>query len=319
MDRFSELEAFVRVADTGSFTAAADQLELAKSAVSRRIAELEARLGVQLFSRSTRRVRLTDTGQGFYEHATGILADLAEAECRASQQHGELAGRLRLALPHSFGLRHMEPAIEAFCSRHPGVRFDLDFSDRRVDLLQEGIDLAIRIGRLEDSSLIARRLFEARTVVCASPEYLATHGTPARPEELADHAGLVYTNLANPDRWSWWDDAGTRHQVQVPVQLSANSGDFLCAAAAAGRGVTVPPTFIAWEYLRRGELVPLLQDFRWPVSPAYAVYPPTRHLSYRVRAFIDFLAERFAGVPYWDDPRQPLPAATSGDPMPAQA
>ncbi len=139
-------------------------------------------------------------------------------------------------------------------------------------------------------------------MLCASPDYVAAHGAPQTPEELTAHAGLVYSNLPNPDRFRWADADGQRHEARVPVHLTANSGDFLCAAAAAGRGVTLQPTFIAWEYLHRGELVPLLTHVEWPVSPAWAVYPPTRHLSYRVRTFIDFLAERFAGVPYWDAP-----------------
>ncbi len=300
MDRFEELSAFVRVAETGSFTAAAEQLDLAKSAVSRRVADLEARLRVQLFRRTTRKLNLTDSGRGFLEHARRILEDLAEAEARVVQAHGELKGSLKVALPMSFGLRHLSPALCEFGRAHPGIRFDIDFNDRRVDLLQDGFDLAVRIGNMEDSSLIARRLFDARTIPCASPLYLDKHGVPESPADLARHSALVYSNVPEPERWSWYDDAGRRHTIKVNAVLRANSGEYLGEAAIAGHGITLQPTFIAFEPISRGELVPVLPNVSWPVSQAWAVYPPTRHLSRRVRTLIDFLAERFAGVPYWD-------------------
>ena len=301
MDRFEDLQAFVTVVEAGSFTAAADRLGIAKSAVSRRVSALEERLGVQLLRRTTRRLNVTATGQSFYEHGARILADLDEAESAVVQEHGELRGHLRVALPLSFGLRHMCKPIADFSRMHPRVTFDLDLNDRRIDLLAEGVDLAVRIGRLADSTLIARRLFEARTVVCASPGYLREHGQPKTPEDLADHDCLVYANLPDPGRWVCTDAAGERHSVEVNVTMTASSGDFLCAAAAEGLGLALQPTFIAGEAISRGELQPLLTDYTWPVSPAYAIYPPTRHLSYRVREFIDFLAERFSGMPYWDE------------------
>jgi DNA-binding transcriptional LysR family regulator len=301
MHRFEELQAFVAVVEAGSFTAAAERLDSAKSAVSRRVSALEDRLGVQLLRRTTRKLNLTDTGQSFYEHSARILADLDEAEAAVLQEHGELRGTLRIALPLSFGLRHMSEPIADFCRQHPRVTFDLDLNDRRVDLLQEGADLALRIGRLRDSTLIARRLFDARTVVCASPEYLAARGTPQTPDDLRSHDCLVYGNLADPGTWRYRDASGTNQQVAVNVTMTASSGDFLCESAVRGLGIVIQPTFIAGEKICNGLLVPILQDYQWPVTPAYAVYPPTRHLSYRVRAFIDFLSERFAGVPHWDE------------------
>ena len=300
MDKFEDLQAFVAVVEAGTFTAAAERLAIAKSAVSRRVSALEERLGVQLLQRTTRVLNLTDTGRSFYEHSARILADLDEAEAAVQQEHGELRGTLRLALPLSFGVRHMCKPIAAFTKRHPRIRFDLDLNDRRIDLVEEGMDVAIRIGHLDDSSLIARRLFEVRTVVSASPHYLKTHGTPATPEDLLDHDCLVYSNLADPDRWSWNDRVGQRHSIEINPVMRASSGDFLANAAAHGLGIVIQPTFLAAEAIRAGHLVPILRDVEWPVSPAYAVYPPTRHLSYRVRAFIDFLAERFAGRPQWD-------------------
>jgi DNA-binding transcriptional LysR family regulator len=300
MDRFEDLQAFVTVVETGSFTAAADRMNVAKSAVSRRVTALEERLGVQLLRRTTRRLNLTDSGRGFYEHGARILADLDEAESAVRQTHGELHGLLRLALPLSFGTRHMCEPIAQFCAQHPHVRFDFDLNDRRVDLLEEGVDMALRIGRLTDSSLIARRLFSVRSVVCASPAYIEKNGAPGSPEALAEHPCLVYGNLPEPDVWRCVDANGDSHEVRVNVAMTASSGDFLSNAAAKGLGVVLQPTFIAGDSIRRGDLVPVLTGYRWPETPAYALYPPTRHLSFRVRAFIDFLAAYFES-PYWDD------------------
>jgi DNA-binding transcriptional LysR family regulator len=287
--------------ETGSITAAAERLEIAKSAVSRRLRDLEERLGVELFHRTTRKLTLTDTGQGFYERAVRILADLKEAELAVSQAHATLRGRLRVAVPLSFGLAHLSPAITAFMEAHPQVEFDLDFNDRQVDLLQEGFDVAIRIARLADSSLIARPLATIHSVVCASPAYLAAHGTPQTPDDLAHHACLVYSNTPDPHVWRYRDPKGERGSVKVPVHLRANNGDFLCAAAIAGQGVMIAPTFISYRAIEEGRLTPVLTQYQWPEVTAYAVYPPTRHLSQRVRAFVDHLVERFAGVPYWDE------------------
>ncbi len=300
MDKFEDIQAFIAVVDAGSFTAAAERLGAAKSAVSRRISALEERLGVQLLRRTTRALNLTETGRSFYEHGARILADLEEAEAAAQQEHGELRGTLRLALPLSFGVRHMCGPIATFSKRHPKVRFDLDLNDRRIDLIEDNFDIALRIGHLSNSSLIARRLFDVRMVVCASAHYLNVHGTPETPEDLLDHQCLVYSNLADPDHWSYRDRDGNKGTVKINVAMSASSGDFLCNAAAHGMGLAIQPSFIAAESIRRGTLVPILCDYSWPISPAYAVYPPTRHLSYRVRAFIDFLVERFAGQPQWD-------------------
>lgn len=301
MDRFEDLRAFAAVVETGSFTAAADRLGVAKSAVSRRVAALEERLGAQLLNRTTRRHSLTDTGRSFYERSTRILADLDEAESAVAREHGELSGRLRLALPLSFGIRHMCEPIAEFGRRHSRIEFDLDLNDRRVDLIEEGADLAIRIGHLEDSSLIARHLFDARTVVCASRAYLDRAGEPEAPGDLAKHDCLVYGHRRDPGRWPAADADGRDLDVNVNVAMTATSGEFLVAAAKEGLGIVMQPTFIAGDSIRRGDLVPILTGFRWPVTPAWAVYPPSRRLSSRVRAFIDFIAGKFAGTPYWDE------------------
>ena len=300
MARLEDMESFVRVVETGSISAAAERLGVAKSAVSRRLSELEARLGAQLFRRTTRRLDLTDTGRGFYERCLRILSDTEEAELAVSQAHGTLRGRLRVAVPLSFGLLHLGPAINDFMAAHPGLEFDLDLNDRQVDLLAEGFDVALRIADLEDSSLIARRLATMRTMVCASPEYLARAGTPQTPADLAAHCCLVYSNARDPALWRFRDPQGDDKTIRVPVCMQANNGDFLRQAASVGQGICMLPTFIAYRAIQDGSLCPILTNYTWPAFNAYAVYPRTRHLSQRVRVFVDFLAERFGGVPYWD-------------------
>ena len=304
MDRFADMQMFVAVVEAGSLSAAAERLNLAKSAVSRRLAELEARLGVSLIQRTTRRLNLTDSGRAYYDRCVVILADLDEAEAAVSQAHQALKGRLKVALPHSFGLLHLAPLVQDFMMQHPDVRFELDFNDRQIDLMQEGFDLAIRIATLADSSLIARRLAPIRHAVCASPDYLTRHGTPRTAVELTQHVCLAYSNLTDPGLWTYHGPEGLSGNVRVPVRLAASSGDFLLRAALAGEGLILLPTFYLQKALRSGELTQVLADHGWPELSAYAVYPPTRHLSRRVRAFIGFVAERLAGEPYWERPEQ---------------
>ncbi|MFP4561107.1 MAG: LysR substrate-binding domain-containing protein [Thiohalorhabdus sp.] len=300
MDRFDAMQAFVRVVEVGSFSGAAERLGVTKSVVSRRVADLERALGAELLRRTTRRLHLTDSGRAYYERARRILADLAEAEQAVSSEQGALRGELRVAAPLSFGIGPLQPAIEAFQERHPEVTFDLDLDDRQVDLVKEGVDVAVRIANLEDSTLVARRLAPIRGIVCASPDYLARHGTPETPEQLAAHPALVYTNRQQPEVWPYTDPSGRAGRVRVTPRLRANNGDFLREAALAGQGVLYSPLFILHRALEEDRLVPILADYRWPEVAAYAVYPRTRHLSARVRAFVDFLAERFAGAPYWE-------------------
>jgi DNA-binding transcriptional LysR family regulator len=300
MDRLEEMRTFVKVVEHGSITAAAEHLGIAKSAVSRRLANLEGRLSVQLFRRTTRTLSLTDTGRSFYERCLRLLADVEEAEFSVSEQHGTLRGRLRVAVPLSFGLAHLGPAIGAFLDAHPEVEFDLDLNDRQVHLLAEGFDLAVRIAELRNSTLIARRLAPVRHLVCASPGYLTRHGTPRTAAELADHACLVYANAPTPGLWEYLDAAGRPGRVPVKTRILANNGDYLRQAAEDGHGIVLGPSFILYQAIERGRLIPILRDYQWLTLHAYAVYPHTRHLSQRVRAFVDFLAARFAGGPYWD-------------------
>jgi len=300
MDRFENMNAFVRVVEAGGISAAADRMDVAKSVVSRRLKELEEHLGVELFHRTTRQMNLTDSGRAFYQQSVRILADILEAEHATSQFHGALKGNLKVAVPLSFGLMHLGPAITAFLQTHPDIEFDLDFNDRQVDLLAEGFDLAIRIASLPDSSLIARRLAPIQAVMCASPAYLQHMGTPQAPEELIQHRCLVYNLISNSDNWNVYDATGQLLKTRIIPYLKASNGEFLRDAAVDGLGIVLLPAFIVYREIERGALVPVLTGYHYTQLAAYAIYPQTRHLSQRVRAFVDFLSQRFEGMPYWD-------------------
>ncbi len=300
MDAFAHMQVLVAIVDAGSISGAAERLGMAKSAVSRRLAELETRLGASLIQRTTRRLNLTDSGREFYARSVAILADLSEAESAVSQAHCALKGEIRVALPLAFGLLHLAPLIQEFMALHPEVRLMLDFNDRQTDLMQEGFDLAVRIATLQDSSLIARRLAPIRHVLCASPGYLEKHGTPQTAEELPQHLFLAYSNLLDPGVWTYRGPNGETGSVRMPVHLASSSGEFLMRAAIADSGMVLMPTFYVHDDLRAGRLVRLLADYTWPELSAYAVYPPTRYLSKRVRTLIDFLVQRLAGEPHWD-------------------
>jgi len=300
MLKTEEIETFTQIVDSGTITAAAEHLQLAKSAVSRRLSELEEKLGVELFHRSTRKMNLTDSGIVFYQQCTQILDDLMEAEFSVTQSHQEIRGKIKVAAPLSFGLMHLAPAIFDFKKLHPAITFDIDFSDREVDLIQEGFDVGVRIAELKDSSLIARKLAELSTVVCASPDYLRQHGEPKKPEELAQHDCITYSYLERPELWSFLDKDENPITTTVQQIIRVNNGEFMRDAAAAGLGIIRQPTFIAYTDIAAGKLIPILQEYKSMPVNAYAIYPPTRHLSQRVRQFIDFLAERYAGKPCWE-------------------
>ena len=300
MDRFENMDCFVRVVEAGGISAAADRMGVAKSVVSRRLKELEEHLGVELFHRTTRRMNLTETGRAFYEQSLRILEDVLEAEHSASQAHGTLKGSLKVALPSSFGMMHMGPAIREFLSIHPKIEFDLDFNDREVDLLQEGFDVAIRIANLSDSSLIARRLAPIQTVMCASPDYLSRMGTPKSPQDLVNHQCLVYSLLRDWEYWRLSDNKGRATKTRIRPYMKASTGEFLRDAAVEGIGIILIPTFIVYREIEHGLLVPILKQHAPAEINVYALYPQTRHLSQRVRSFVDFLVEKFEGTPYWD-------------------
>jgi len=259
----------------------------------------EARLGVRLLNRTTRRSSLTEAGRTYYQGAVKLLSDVAELDAQIADSEASLQGRLRLAAPLSFGLGHLAPAIEEFVRSHPSVAIDIDFSDRQIDLVAQGVDLAIRIAELRDSSLKARRICPVRLMLCASPAYLELHGTPRAAEELAGHRILHY-DIGGGPVLRLADGRGGELPLHIRPALVANNGDFLRDMAIAGHGIVLAPTFIAWRAVARGDLLPLLPRNWPPPLNAYAVYPQTRYLSRRARAFIDFLAARFGDSPYWD-------------------
>lgn len=300
MDRLAAIEAFVKVAETKSFSEAARRLRSSKSVVSRQIAALEAELGARLFQRTTRSMTLTEAGRGYFERAARILADLEDANLSVTQLQAAPRGQLRVNAPMSFGLLHLAPALPDFLLRYPDVDVDISMNDRFVDLVDEGFDLAVRIGNLADSSLVARKLAPARRVVCASPAYLKARGVPASPDDLKAHDCLCYNSIPMSHDWRFVAENGQPWPVEVRGRLSANNGDTLKVAALKGLGFANLPTFIVGSELQAGTLVTVLDKFVAQDLAVNAVYPHSRHLSPKVRAFVDFLAERFGPRPYWD-------------------
>lgn len=300
MSELEEIRVFVQLVESQSATKAAERMDVAVSAISRRMKDLETRLGVQLVRRTTRRMNLTDSGTLYYRYCRQILDDIDEARQAVTSTKKELSGSLKIATPLTFGASHMAPAIAAFVHSHPEIMIDVDMSDRRVDLIEEGFDLAIRVGELEDSTLIAKRLAPVNHVVCASPDYLNTHGIPTTPDELKDLPALCYSHLKNPDSWQYTTPSGDKGTVKVGVRMQSNNGDALREAAVAGLGLLCEPTFIVHSAVEKGLLKPVLTDYKWYGMNVYAIYPQTRHLSSKVRAFIDFLRHRFGDKPYWE-------------------
>jgi DNA-binding transcriptional LysR family regulator len=302
MDRLAALQVFAQVVESGSFAKAAERLNLSTSAASRQVAELEAHLQARLLNRTTRRVSLTESGRAFYERSVQLLADLEEAEQEAARAAVVPRGTIRLTTSVNFGVRHLAPAIAAFAARHPEVRFDVSLSDRIVDLVEEGFDLAIRIGGPGSENLVARKLGETRVVPCAAPAYLAARGAPRVPEDLERHNCFTYEYVTPRNLWRFRDPSGRERAVRVSGSLHSNNGDLLAEAAARGAGIVFEPAFIVGPDVRAGRLVPLLQDFEPAPIPIYAVYPSRKHLSAKVRLFVDFLLEFFADTQDWNLP-----------------
>jgi len=299
MDRLAAIQVFARVVESGSFAKAADRLGLSTSAASRQVADLESHLQTRLLNRTTRRVSLTESGQQFYERAVQLMTDLAEAEQEASSAAVVPRGTIRLTTSVNFGVRHVAPAIAEFLERYPDVRFDVSLSDRVVDLVEEGLDLAIRIGAPVADNLVARKLGETRMVPCASPGYLAKHAAPKTPEDLARHNCFTYEYVSPRHVWRFRDRSGAEHAVRVAGRLHSNNGDLLAEVAARDGGIVFEPAFIVGPAVRAGRLVPLLQDFVPPPVPIYALYPSRKHLSAKVRRFVEFLIERFSSAQDW--------------------
>ncbi|MCB5175584.1 MULTISPECIES: LysR family transcriptional regulator [Microvirga] len=300
LDRVTGMQVFVRVAALGSFSAAARSLDLSQTMVTKHVVALESRLGVKLLHRSTRRLVLTEAGRSYLASCERILADIEEAEASASLDRVEPRGTLRLNVPLTFGFRRIVPALATFSRLYPAVEVDLGLADRYVDLIEEGWDLAIRIGRLKDSSLVARRLAPCRTIVCAAPSYLEARGVPRSLDDLAGHNCLGYTlpSAIGANRWAF----GAEGDRVVPVRgnLRANNGDALLAAAVAGQGLIYQPTFLVGDALRDGSLVRVLPGLPTLELGVHAMLPSGRQAPAKVRAFVEFLAERFGPEPEWD-------------------
>jgi len=300
MDRFAAIRVFSQVVESGSFARAAERLGLSTSAASRHVAELEAHLQTRLLNRTTRRVSLTESGRAFYERSVQLLADLEEAEQEAARAAVVPRGTIKLTTSVVFGVRHVAPAIAGFLARYPEVKFDVSLSERIVDLVEEGFDLGIRIGSTGTENIVARRLGETHLVPCASPAYLAARGAPQTPEELEKHNCFTYEYVSPRNLWRFRDPSGRERAVRVSGNLHSNNGDFMAEAAARGAGIVLEPAFIVGPDVRAGRLVPLLQDFAPAPLPIYAVYPSRKHLSAKVRLFVDFLVESFADTRDWN-------------------
>ena len=300
MDRMVGMTVFTKVVGTGSFSAAARELQLSQASVTKQIKELESWLGARLLNRTTRRLSLTEVGAGFYERSMRILEAMEEARNAAGALQTVPRGRLRINAPVSFGLLHLAPVVTEFLERYPDVSVEMLVNDRVVDLLEGKFDVGVRIGRLRDSSLIARRIAPIRLVVCAAPKYLAQHRAPQAPEDLASHNCLEYTYFESRGEWRLLDSKGAEVVVPVSGRYLANNADVLRSTAIAGGGIILIPTFLVGEDLRSGRLVRLLPDYPPPEQALYALYPPGRHLSAKVRSFVDFLVARFGGEPAWD-------------------
>lgn len=290
----SELSAFVAVVDARSFTAAAQRLGTTKSLVSKQVTRLEDRLGVRLLHRTTRRLSLTEAGERLHERAARALNELAEAQQEITGFQDVPQGMLRVSAPMSFGLLHVAPALPEFMQRFPKVIVDLQLDDRTVDVVHEGFDAVIRIGRLADSSLVARRIAPVRMITAASPAYLQQHGTPQHPLDLRVHACLGYTGVAQRNVWEFTDPAGTDIRVDINAVLYANNGQALRDAALAGCGIIMSPDFTVGPDVAAGRLIELFGDYRSFEPDIYVVVPERKHMPPKVRAFVEYFSERLA-------------------------
>ncbi|MXU64580.1 LysR family transcriptional regulator [Oceanomicrobium pacificus] len=295
MDRLSEMEAFVSVVDQGGFTEAARRLGMSKSAVSKHVASLEDRLGARLLNRTTRRVSPTEIGLIYYDRAMSVLNHAQEADDVVTALQEAPRGTLRLSAPVSFGTSHIAPLVGQFLLDHPEMKINMELSDKFVDLVDEGFDLAIRIGSLPDSSLRARKLGEAGGLLVAAPSYIEKHGAPERIEDLASHTLLHYSNMSTGNFWRLTSPTGEERQVRVGGPLTANNGTALRIAAEAGLGIAMQPSFILGDALQTGKLVQVLPDLANPLISIYAVYPAGQFVQPKLRVFIDHLAAAFKG------------------------
>jgi DNA-binding transcriptional LysR family regulator len=299
MDKLDAMRAFVKVVQHNSFSEAARELRLSRSAVSKYVNELEKELGVQLLNRTTRTASLTEQGLSYYERSKSILTDIEEAERDLSSKQKAPKGLLRINAPMSFGTLHLSRVVADFMQRYPDLRIQLVLTDQVVDAVQDGFDVTLRIGELPSSSLVARKIVPIKRALCAAPAYLERRGTPKHPNDLKEHDCLAYGYLATGNQWKLTAN-GIDHWIQVPWSLCTNNAEVLLQVAVAGKGIALLPTFIAGADLQDSRLRTVLSDYQAPPLALYALYPPAKNLSSKIRVFIDFMVERFGGKPYWD-------------------
>lgn len=292
MDKLSNMKAFAQVAQTGSFAEAARKLNLATSVVSKRVKDLEGFLGARLLNRTTRKVSLTDTGYSYLDYVRKFLDELEEVEESIRHKTQKPIGEIKLAAPSSFGVKYLGPALSSYLDAYQEVSIKTVLSDRQIDLVEDGFDLAIRIGQLKDSSLISKKLLECRRVVCASPDYLDAHGRPQTPKDLNSHNCMSYTHLSDGKAWPFRIE-DKRIWQSTSGRFSSNNGDLLCEAAITGCGITLLPTFIVGKAIQTGSLEIVLEAYEEVDFNIYAVYQNKRHLSTKVRTLIDYLDDYF--------------------------
>ncbi len=300
MEGFGAIPVFVAVVENSGFSAAARTLGISKSAVSKRINQLEKHLGVRLLHRTTRKLSLTEAGERYFEHAAQALAAAGQAEDAVTELQGEPQGNLKISSPMSFGRLHVAPLIPKLLQRYPKLRIDLVMDDRKVDLVAGGFDVAIRAGNLPDSTLIARKLAPVRQVLSASPDYIDRYDRPGTPAELSGHNCVLYSYSSDADKWTLIGEGGPEI-VTVSGSYQVNNSEALLEALREGIGIGRLPTFVAGPDLKTGRLVKLLESYRLPDFTVYAVFPERQYLPAKVRAFLDFATEHFGGdKPYWD-------------------
>ncbi len=297
MRQLHSMRVFAKVVETGSFIAASEAMGISRPMASKLVAQLEHSLGVKLLTRTTRTLSMTEAGRSFYTRCIDIFERLDEAVQEAGNLRIEPKGQLRISAPHSFGRKHLARTIARFQQAYPDIDIDLTLNDRVIDLVDEGFDLAIRIGHLADSNLIARKLSDCELKVCASPSYLEANGIPKTPSELQQHNCLVYCLLAEGNNWHFTKD-DKNYIYKISGNFQANSGDAVVEAAVAGLGIIMEPDFITFQYLQSGALIPLLADYKITPRGIYAVYPQDRLLPQKTRVFIDFLVKDYSNTPY---------------------
>ena len=299
-NNFPTIPLFVAVVESGSYSRAAERLNITKSAVSKRISQLEDELGIRLIQRTTRHISLTEAGERYYEYVSQALAFAQQGVDAVAELQGEPRGKLKITAPMSFGVRHIAPFLTEFLQRYPHIELDLQFEDRMVDLVSEGYDLAIRIGHLTDSNLIAKRLVTCHSVLCASPEYLAQHPAPTEPADLTHHNCIKYSYFRGGSEWTFCK-SNKEFKVLPKGNMSVNNSEAIRRVLLSGLGIGQLPTFIVGKDVQEKRLVPIMSPYALPVHAVYAVYPVRKHLPQKVSLFIEFLNEKYGQtLPYWD-------------------